>query len=109
MKELLEDLIDRFNRRVEKDDRLRSELEGLERTIQISTDKADYHMNLKECRIDGLAEGEATTADVLIRAREETLAGVIRGEIAPFKAIALRRLKIKAPIEDVIRLRKLLS
>ncbi len=109
MKELLQRLVNRFNQRVETDSRLQSELEGLERTIQISTDNADYHMSLRDCRIAGLTEGVVSDAEVTIRADEKTLTGVLTGEIPPFKAMAMRKLKIKASIEDAIRLRKLLS
>ncbi len=109
MEELLRDLIERFNKRVEGDSRLRSELEGLERTIQISTGKSSFYLNLKDCRIDGPEEGETQGAEVTIHADEDTLKGVLTGEIPPFKAMALRKLKIKASMEDAIRLRKLLS
>lgn len=109
MKELLRDLIDRFNRRVEGDSRLRSELEGLERTIQVSTGRSSFYMSLKDCRIDGPEEGESQGAEVAIRADEDTLKGVLKGEIPVFKAMAMRKLKIKASMEDAVRLRKLLS
>ncbi len=109
MKALLEDLIARFNAKVESDGALREELEGLERRIQIVAGKLRFHMSLRDGRITDLEEGEADSADLSIMAEEETLRGVLERRIAPFKAIATGKLKIKASLEDALRLRKLLS
>jgi putative sterol carrier protein len=109
LRKLLEDMIERFNRKVEGDGGLREELQGLEKTIQIASGPHRYYMTLRDCRIEGLVEGEHGAPDLAISADEETLKGVLEGEIPPFKAIATGKLRIKATIEDVIRLRKLLS
>jgi putative sterol carrier protein len=109
MRELLEDLIERFNRKVEKDDGMREELKDMEKTIQVVGGERRYHMTLRECRIEGLTEGEVESPDLVISADAETLRGVLEGRIPPFKAIATGKLRIKASIEDAIRLRKLLS
>lgn len=109
MKELLEDLIRRFNSRVEKDDSMREELQGLEKTIQVVAGDYRFHMTLRECRIGSLAEGEVEYPDLLISSDEETLRGVLERRIPPFKALATGKLRIKASIEDALRLRRLLS
>ncbi len=109
MRDVLEDLIARFNERAGRDEKLREELEGLEKSIKVVTDKQHFHMNLKDCRIGDLQEGDLESADFTISGDEETLRGVIEKRIAPFKAIATGKLKVKASLEDMVRLRKLLS
>lgn len=109
MKDLLETLIARFNDRALRDERMKEELAGLDRRIQIATEEAAYHLHLQDGQLSDLEEGEIEGAEVTIRADAETLRGVLSGEIAPFKAIALKRLKIQASFEDALRLRKLLS
>ncbi len=109
MRKLLEDLIARFNERVAGDERLRKELEGLEKTIRVVTDRQQFHARLKDSRIGELEEGQATSADLTISGDEDTLRGVIERRIAPFRAIATGKLKVKASLEDTLRFRKLLS
>ncbi|MFQ5919787.1 MAG: SCP2 sterol-binding domain-containing protein [Thermoplasmata archaeon] len=109
MRELLEELIVTFNRRVETDPRLQEEASGVERTIQLVTDQGAYHMALQDGRIGGLEEGPMDGADVTITVDEATFQGLVEGTVAPFKAMATGKLKLKASLEDALRLRKLLS
>lgn len=109
MKELLNDLIEKFNAKAATDPTLQKELEGMERTIQITTDRASYHMTLREGRITALEDGDAEEPELNIVADAETLQGVLEGRIPTFKAMATGKLKVKASLEDALRLRKLLS
>lgn len=109
MRELLEELIATFNGRVEADDRLQEEAKGVERTIQLVTDQGAYHMALRDGRIGDLREGPMEGADVTITVDETTFRGLVEGTVAPFKALAMGKLKLKASLEDSLRLRKLLS
>lgn len=110
MRDLLEDLIARFNDRARTDARMQEELAGMEKRIQVVTDKTTYRMRLEEGQIVGLEEAEAQeNADLTITADEDVLRGLIAREIAPFKALATGKLKIKASLADTLRFRKLLS
>lgn len=110
LRAMLEDLVARFNERARTDPRMREELEGLERRIQVVTEHATYRMRLEAGKIVDLEEAEAQgEADLTIAADEEVLRGVIAREIAPFKALATGKLKVKASLEDTLRFRKLLS
>lgn len=109
MREDLEDLIRRFNERVKADGNLRADLEGLDKWIRVVTDKQQFHMRLSEFSIGELREGDLPAADVTISADEETLKGLLNRSLSPFRALAKGKLKIKASLEDTLRLRKLLS
>ncbi len=108
MKEQLEGLVARFNARVGEDARLREELQGLERTVVLDLkDGTKYHFILKDARVDGVRDGGAAKADIVIIADKETLKGLLAGEIGPFKAYATGKLRVKGDIEDLARFRKL--
>lgn len=107
MREQLEGLIAKFNAKVETDERLRRELEGLERTVALDLrDGPKYHFTLKDLRIDGLRDGPAERADVTILSDEATVSALLSGEMGPFKAYATGKLKIKGDLEDLVRFRK---
>ena len=109
MRELLEELIATFNARAEGDASLQKEIEGMDRTIQVVTEKSAYHMAIRDSRIGGLEEGPLEGADVTITCDEETFRGLVEGTVPPFKAMAMGKLKLKASLEDALRLRKLLA
>ena len=109
MREAIEELIATFNARVETDPQLQEEVEGMERTIQLVTEKEAHHMVLRDSRIQGLEEGKLEKADVTITTNEATFQGLVDGTVSPFKAMATGKLKLKASIEDALRLRKLIS
>lgn len=107
MRELLEGLIAKFNERVQSDPKLAAELEGLERTVSVQlADGRAYHFTLRDRRIDGLADGRASKADVTIESDEGTIGGLLRREIGPFRALASGKLKVRGDIEDLARFRK---
>lgn len=108
MRELLESLIDRFNERAQTDPRLQEEIVGMKRTIQLVTDRGSFRMALRDGRIAGLEEGALEGADVTITCDEDTFRGLVEGRIPPFRAMAMGKLKMKASLEDALRLRKLL-
>ncbi len=107
MREQLEGLITRFNERVAKDEKLRAELQGMERTIVLDLkDGTQYHFVLKDAHVDGLLDGGAEKADLTIISDRQTVQGLLAGEIGPFKAYATGKLRVKGDIEDLLRFRK---
>lgn len=109
MREALEDLIATFNGRARTEANLQEEVAGMERTIQLVTDKGAYHMALRDGQMGGVEEGPLEGADVTIRCDEATFHGLVEGRIPTFKAMALGKLKVKASLEDALRLRKFLT
>lgn len=105
---LLQETIERFNARVRGDPRLQGELEGIERTVVVRlSDGPAYTFRIERGEISGLAEGDIEGADVLIESDAGTVAALLKKEMGPMKALALRKLRIKADIEDLVRLRRL--
>lgn len=107
MKDLLERAVTRFNEKAQTDAKLQKELEGVERTVLIDLkDGPKYSFVLKDKRIGDVAEAPIDGPDITIISDTSTLAALLNKEMGPMKAYATQKLKIKASLEDVLRLRK---
>ena len=107
MRELIEQAVAKFNARAQADEKLQRELEGVERTVLLDLkDGTKFHFQLKDRRIGPVADGPAEAPDVTILSDPATLTALLTKEMGPMKAYATGKLKIKASLEDVLRLRK---
>ena len=107
MREMLEDLIHKFNAKAESDPGLRAELGDLTKTVLIDLkDGTRYHFTLKDQKVAGLLDGGVDHADITIITDPETLRQLITREIGPFKAYAMGKIKLKGSLEDLARFRK---
>jgi putative sterol carrier protein len=107
MEERLRGLINRFNSKVEEDARLKEDLQGIERSIQIEAGEERYYFHLRDGRIEGFSEGTLDNPDVRVSSDRATFVGLIDRQIPPMKALASGKLRIKASLDDMLRLRKL--
>lgn len=107
MRDALEKLMTKFNQRAETDDKLRNDLAGIERKVMLDLGNGtQFNFLLKDAHVDGINDGPVDSPDIMIITDQGTLESLIKREIGPMKAIALRKLKVKASIEDMLRLRK---
>ncbi|AGN25791.1 SCP2 sterol-binding domain-containing protein [Candidatus Methanomassiliicoccus intestinalis] len=104
---MIQELIDKFNTKVDSDEKLRDELKGLSKTAFIDLGDEKYNFTLKDEHIQNFSAGEIENPDVTITSDPETFMGVMEGKIKPMKAFALRKVKIKGDISDIMSLRKL--
>lgn len=109
IEETLAGLVDRFNRHTARNPGIKSELNGLHRTIAIRlTDAGQYAVELKDGELTSLRTGPTGHADVTITTDQATFLGLIRKEIGPMKALVTRKLKIDGSLEDKLLFRRLL-
>ena len=107
MREMLEDLIRKFNEKVESDPGLRKEIGDLTKTVLIELkDGTKYHFMLKDRKVAGLLDGGVDHADITIVTDADTLRQLILREMGPFKAYATGKIKLKGSLEDLARFRK---
>jgi putative sterol carrier protein len=104
---LLQDLVNKFNRKVEEDEKLRSELEGMDKRVLIDLDSEKYSFHLHDTKANDFREGNIEDPDITLISDPETIKGLIEGKIKPMKAFALRKVRVKGDINDLLRLRKL--
>jgi putative sterol carrier protein len=109
IEELINGAIQRFNARVDRDQELQKELEGMVRTIQVELKEGkSYCFTLKDGRMGQLQEGRLDNPDIKIISDEATLSGLLTGTVKPMKAWATRKVQFKASLEDIVRIRKFL-
>ena len=107
MKMLLMEAIRKFNEKASSDEKLKKDLKGITRRIQVEVKDGDnYNFVLEDVRVSDLEEGEIDAPDIVIIASTATLTALLTKQMGPMKAIATRKLKIKASLEDMFRLRK---
>ncbi len=105
IREMVENAIKEFNERAAGDERLASELRGMERTVVIRLEDAAYHFMIKDGRATELEDGD-TDADIEIITDSETLKALFNREMGPMKALATKKLRVKASLQDMLRIRK---
>ncbi|MDW5563377.1 MAG: SCP2 sterol-binding domain-containing protein [Methanomassiliicoccus sp.] len=103
----LQELIAKFNDKVEKDEKIRNELKGVDRKVLIDLESEKYNFHLRNERVNDFQTGEIADPDITILSDPATMEGLISGKIKPMKAVALRKLKLKGSIDDMLRLRSL--
>ncbi|MCK4445415.1 MAG: SCP2 sterol-binding domain-containing protein [Thermoplasmata archaeon] len=108
MEDLLSGVIEKFNERVQVDEKLQRELEGVNRKVQIEvTDGKNYNFVLDNVRIENFAEGNIDSPDITIISDTDTIFGLFNKEIGPMKALATKKLRLKGSLSDMLKIRKL--
>ncbi|MEW5937777.1 MAG: SCP2 sterol-binding domain-containing protein [Candidatus Thermoplasmatota archaeon] len=104
---LLHEAVEKFNAKVHQDARLQEELEGIERTVVLRlSNGAAYNLRIEGGRLSGLSKGDVAEAEVVVESDAATIAALLRKEMGPMKAFALRKVRVKADLEDIVRLRR---
>jgi putative sterol carrier protein len=103
---LLDDLVMKFNQKAERDEALQEELEGITRKVQIDLGSEQYKFILENKRIGSFTEGRIENPDISLISDPRTIEDLVSGKMKPMKAWALKKLKIKGSLDDVLRLRK---
>lgn len=107
VEELLNEAIQRFNRKVEEDQELKNELMGVRRAVQLELEGSDwYYFVLENAKVDGFSKGRIDAPDIRVISTAETLRQLWTKELRVMKAIATRRLQVKGSIEDLLRFKK---
>ncbi len=109
MKEILMNAIERFNEKCREDEKLRNELKDVSKKVNIEIiDDKNYHFILKNAMISDFDEGVIEKPDITIISDRETMNGLMKKEISPFKAYATGKIKIKGSLMDLLRLKEFL-
>mgnify|MGYP001113733378 CR=1 FL=1 len=107
MKELLEEVMDRFNEKAQKDPKLQEALEGKVRKVYIHiTDGTSYNFTLRDKRVGGLSEGPIGDPDITVTSTEEVMTKILRKEMKPLKAYITKKVSFDASLEDLLTLKQ---
>jgi putative sterol carrier protein len=108
VEEVLRDAIVKFNKKAETDPKLAEEISGMKRVIQfdISDTKEFFHFMLDNQRVGELQKGQVENPDIRVICDADVIKQLNSGELKPMKAIATRKIHVKAKLEDMLTLRK---
>jgi len=107
IEDILRDIISKFNQKAADDEKLRSELAGVNRTVLIHLDDGrKFNFSLSDSKASDLASGPIENPDISIESNEETIEALYKGEMRVMKAIALKKIRVKGSMEDLLRFRK---
>ena len=110
LKEILTNAIERLNKKCKTDEKMRKELKDVSRRVNIEiTDDKNYCFILQNAAISDFDEGKIENPDMTIISNRETIYGLMKKEISPFKAYATGKIKIKGGLMDLLRLKDFLK
>lgn len=107
---LITQAIDKFNCKAKSDDKLKAQLEGMDRRMLIEFhDCGPCHMHLKDLEIKDFADGTMDPVEVKVITDQSTLKALLKKELNAMKAYATGKIKFKASLTDLLTLKKLFS
>jgi putative sterol carrier protein len=110
LRDLMTQAIDKFNCKAKSDDKLKAQLEGVDRRILIEFHDCDAcHMHLKDLQIKDFADGTIDPCEVKVITDQATLTALLKKELNAMKAYATGKIKFKASLTDLLTLKKLFS
>ncbi|MEF8873631.1 MAG: SCP2 sterol-binding domain-containing protein [Candidatus Thermoplasmatota archaeon] len=111
-REVIDELIEKFKSKVKDDESIKKELQDFERDIRIEMNSGNYYeLTLEEAEFSDIetGEGEAETdADIILSSDKETLKGLLNEEIGVMQAYAKNKIKVDAPLTDMLKFKKLM-
>ncbi|MDR3206407.1 MAG: SCP2 sterol-binding domain-containing protein [Candidatus Methanoplasma sp.] len=105
--ESIQNLIDKFHRRMQSDEAARAEVEPVKKTFNIDLGTESYSMRLENACISEFAPGMTADADVTLVTTPESLQGLIDGTLRPMRAYITKKIAVKGHIQDLLFLKKL--
>ena len=110
MRELVNNLVDKYNSRFDSDMELQEKLGSISRTIQIELDDGVFYcLRMEGGRIIKVMEEAIEEPDLRIITDRSTFEGIVEGTVKPLKAYALHKIKFKGALKDRLLLKDILS
>ena len=106
MEASIQTLIDKFHRKMEKDEQAKAEVMPLKKTINIDLGTEHYSLKLENAQIEDFMPEMIPDADVTLITTPESLQGLIDGTLRPMKAYVTKKIAIKGKIQDLMFLKK---
>ncbi len=106
MEDQIQALIDKFHRKMDKDEEARKEIEPLTKTVNIDLDDEAYSLRLENARIVDFKKELIPDADITVKTTPDNLQSLIEGTLRPMKAYITKKITIKGKIQDLMFLKK---
>ena len=102
----IQTLIDKFHRKMEKDEEAKREVMPIKKIINIDLGTEQYSMKLENAQISDFEPATISDADITILTTPENLHGLIDGTLRPMKAYVTKKIAVKGKIQDILFLKK---
>jgi putative sterol carrier protein len=106
MHDQIQILIDKFHKKMEKNEDARKEIEPITKTFNIDLGDEKYSMILKNAHITDFEDRTIPNADVTLITTPENLQALIDGTLRPMKAYVTKKVTIKGKVQDIMFLKK---
>jgi len=106
MEAAIQTLIDKFHRKMEKDEEAKREVMPIKKIINIDLGTEQYSMRLENAQISDFRPATVDGADITILTTPENLQGLIDGTLRPMKAYVTKKISVKGKIQDILFLKK---
>ncbi len=107
-REILGNMISKFEKTVEEKDGIEDKLEGFKRDISISfNDDGNFHFSIDETEMGEIKEGSNDDADIKITTDTETLTSLLNKDMKPMEAYARKKIKVDASIMDMLKIKNI--
>lgn len=102
--------IEKFKAKIEEDAELKKELADVSRKVNIdTTDNEGFSFLIEKGQIVDFKRGKLDGAEITLHATTADFKLLFTKELKPMKAWATKRLKYDGTMEDLMRLKKLIS
>ncbi|PYB69165.1 MULTISPECIES: SCP2 sterol-binding domain-containing protein [unclassified Thermoplasma] len=109
MKDTLQQLVVKVNKKFENDPKYREKLKSLSRSINLEFDgKDNYHFYLKDSHLSDVEEGKIE-ADINVMVSSDVFNKILAKEIDPLTAYLTKQIRIKASLMDKLLISDLLK
>lgn len=106
MQPTIQEMIDKFHRRMDKDEKAREEVEPITKTLNIDLGEEKYHLKLEHAKVTEFGEGLYDESDITLITKPENLQALLEGTLRPMRAFVTKKVVVKGKIEDIMHLKK---
>ena len=104
--EIIQKMIDKFHRRMAKDEKARAEVEPIEKTMNVDLGEETFRLKVAHAQVVEFEKGAYDEADMLLKTKPEYLQQLVDGSLRPMRAYVTKKVVIKGKIEDLLYLKK---
>ena len=104
--EIIQKMIDKFHRKMAKDEEARAEVEVIEKTMNVDLGEETFRLKVAHAQVVEFEKGMYDEADMLLKTKPEYLQQLVEGTLRPMRSYVTKKVVIKGKIEDIMYLKK---
>lgn len=106
MEEQFRGLIDKINRKIEGDEKIREEVKDLKKTVNIDLGEEKYSFKFEDQKASDFKCELIDGADVTLTSTPEYIQQLLDGDLRPMRAFVTKKVKVEGKVQDLMFLKK---